>query len=347
MRNHLRLMAVALFLAPTMAPVTASAAPVTLKLAFFGSDRSALYLAGVKPFVNAVNAAANGSVRIEVYFSSELGPVTAEPKLLSDGGADVAFMIPGYTPDVFYDDAVVELPGLFRDARQATLVYTQLAARNAFKSYDKFVVLGTFASEPQSIHSRKPVGSIAALKGLNIRTNNVTEAAALEKLGAKPVLLPINKTAEAISRGTLDGAMAPPAMLFEFGIGRVAGNHYMLRGSAALMLLAMNRQSFDRLSAEAQKVIKQYSGAWAAARYIDTIDSLNASVLEQINSDPKRNLTFPSPSDRKIAQSAYDSVAQEWAGTDADRAKQLELLRAELAKLKSSEMDGRNVDVKR
>lgn len=336
----LRLAALALVLIPA----AAAAEPVKLKLAFFGSDRSALYLAGIKPFVNAVNMAARDFVRIEVYFSSALGQVTEEPQLLKDGIADIAFMIPGYTPKVFYDDAVVELPGLFRDARQATLVYTALVARNAFKSYNDFVVLGTFASEPQSIHSRKPVGSVAALKGLNIRANNATEAAALEKLGAKPVLLPINKTAEAISRGTLDGAMAPPAMLFEFGIGRVAGNHYMLRGSAALMLLAMNRQSFDRLPAEVQTIIKQYSGAWAAEHYIDTIEALNSSGLEQINSDPKRTLGFPSPADRALAQQAYDRVAEEWAGTDTVKIGQIKQLRAELANVRSKELTGANVD---
>lgn len=156
-------------------------------------------------------------------------------------------MIPGYTPKVFYDDTVVELPGVFRNARDATLVYTRLAAQHAFTSYEPFVVLRTLASEPQSIHSRKPIAVVADLKGLNIRANNVAEASALEKLGAIPFLLAINKTSDALSNATLDCAMAPPAMLFEFGIGRVTTNHYMIRGSAALMLLAMNRKTFESL----------------------------------------------------------------------------------------------------
>lgn len=310
----------------------AAAEPITLKLAFFSSDRSALYQAGIKPFVNAVNAASGGNVHIKVAFSSALGPVDKEPQLLRDGVADIAFMIPAYTPSVFYDDAVVELPGLFRDASEATWVYTRLAALKAFKSYDEFVVLGTFASEPQSIHSRKPIATIADITGLKLRANNAPEAAALHRLGAIPILLPINKTANAISDGTLDGALAPPAMLFEFGIGRVSNNHYMIRASAALMLLAMNRQSFERLPADAQKIIRQFSGDWAAGRYIDTIEALNASVTEQLASDPKRKLVIPSPADRAIAQRAFDRVLQEWAGTDANKATQLGLLQAELAK---------------
>lgn len=330
-----------------LSSLAAAAEPIVLKLAFFSSDRSALYQAGIKPFVNAVNSAADGRVRIEVAFSSALGSVVDEPELLRDGKVDIAFMVPGYTPKTFYDDAVVELPGLFRDAREATLVYTRLAANHAFKSYEPFVVLGTFASEPQSVHSRKPVKSIADMKGLKIRANNAAEASALDKLGAQSVLLPINKTAEGISRGMLDAAMVPPAMLFEFGIGRVAGNHFILRGSAALMLLAMNRQSFDRLPTEIQKIVLQHSGMWTAERYIDTIEALNVSVMEQINFDPQRNLVFPYPADRAAAQKAFDAVAREWAGTDAARLQKLNLLRAELASLNSKQPDGSNADVRR
>jgi TRAP-type C4-dicarboxylate transport system substrate-binding protein len=315
-------------------PRIAAAEPIKLKLAFFSSDRSALYQAGVKPFVNAVNLAAKDLVHIDVYFSSTLCKVDEEPKLLLDGTIDIAFMTPGYTPELFYDDAVVELPGLFESAREATIVYTKLATQHIFKSYEKFVVLGTFASEPESIHSRTPIASVTDLKGLKIRANNVAEAAALEKLGAMPVLLAINKTSQALSLGTIDGAMAPPAMLFEFGIGRVTANHYMIRGSAALMLLAMNRETFEKLPAAAQQIILRYSGEWAALHYVATIEALNAAVLEQLKPDPKRKLVFPAPADRAIAQSAFNRVAEEWAGEDVDKAKRLKLLRTELTTLR-------------
>ena len=141
-------------------PAIAAAEPIKLKLAFYSSDRSVLYLAGIKPFVNAVNAAAKDLIHIDVYFSSKLGPVVAYPQLLLNGGADIAFMIPGYTPKVFFDGSVVELPGLFNNAREATLVYTQLATRQVFKSYDKFIVLGAYASEPESVHSRRPIAAL-------------------------------------------------------------------------------------------------------------------------------------------------------------------------------------------
>ena len=66
------------------------------------------------------------------------------------------------------------------------------------------------------------------MQGLTIRVNNPTEASALQQLGAIPVLLAINQTTEALSRGTIDGATLPPSILSEFGVGRVTTHHFMI-----------------------------------------------------------------------------------------------------------------------
>jgi len=327
----LRFFAIAFALLPAMA----AAEPVTLKLAFFSSDRSVLYLAGVRPFVDAVNREAKDLVHIEVHFSSALGPVNVEPQLLLDGAADIAFMIPGYTPDIFFDDAVVELPGLFRSAQEATLVYSRLAAQNVFRSYEPFMVLGAFASEPQSLHSRKPIGSLYDIKGQKVRANNTTEATALAALGAAPNLLAINRTADAIAQGTIDAAMVPPAVLFEFGIGRVTTHHYMLRASSALMLLAMNRKSFERLPPRAQEVIRKYGGEWSAAQFIAGIEAMNAKNLQQIKTDSRRSLVFPSTQDSEVARVAFANVRKDWASRSAANAALLARLETEVAKIRS------------
>src|SRR5882724_2234658 len=57
--------------------------PIQLKLSYFSSDRTMLYLGGVKPFVDAVNAEARGLLDIEVYFSGTLGKSPAQqPQLV-------------------------------------------------------------------------------------------------------------------------------------------------------------------------------------------------------------------------------------------------------------------------
>jgi TRAP-type C4-dicarboxylate transport system substrate-binding protein len=318
-------------------PSMAFAEPIELKLALFSSDRSMTNLAAVKPFVDAVNSEGRGLVQIVLYAGGVLGrEISQQPQMILDGKADIAFVVPGYTPDRFPDNSVVELPGLFRDTREATLVYTRLIALNALKGYEDFVVLGAYVTEPETIHSRLPIASIDDIKGKKIRVNNPSEAATLEKLGAIPVPMPINQVTDAISSGAIDAAAVPRTPLSDFGIKRVATNHYFLGINGAPLALLMNRKKFETLPKPAQEVIRKYSGEWTAARFIETYDRSDNQVAEQLKSDPKRKVIFPSASDLEVAQVAFKSVIAEWAAKSPRYRDILKLTETEIAQLRAT-----------
>jgi TRAP-type C4-dicarboxylate transport system substrate-binding protein len=247
--------------AVALLPAVASADPITLKLAFFSSDRSTTYLAAVKPFVDAVNAEGKGLIEIVLYSGGVLGrDIARQPQVVLDGEADIAFVVPGYSPERFSDNSVVELPGLFHDTREGTEVYTRLIAQNALRGYEDFVVIGAYVTEPATIHSRTSINSIDDLKGKRLRVNNPGEAAALEALGALPIQMEIIRIAAAIGSGTIDGAAVPKTPLNDYGIKRVAINHYLLGTSGSPLALVMNRRAFEALPKPAKDLIRRYSG---------------------------------------------------------------------------------------
>lgn len=318
-------------------PLSAAAEPITLKLAFWTSDRSIIYQATVKPFVDAVNEAAPELVRIKVYFSGKLNPAIAEqPQLIEDGKADIAFVIPGMTRELFPDNAIIEAPGLFRSTREATLIYTRLAAAHALRGYDPFVVIGAYGTEPESFHLRKPIKSIEDLRGLKIRTNNEMEAEAVTRLGAKPVVLAINKTTEAIADGSIDGALVPPPMLFDAGIGRVASTHYLLRTSTAPLALLMSRKTFDALPPAAQAIIAKYSGEWVATRFIEIFSAASNQVIERLQADHRRHVVIPSPSDMATAHAAFAGVVDDLVKASPHNRELLAMVQADLAKIRAA-----------
>ncbi len=318
-------------------PAASAAEPIKLKLSFFSSDRSTTYLLAIKPFVDAVNADSERLIEIEVYFSGALGRLQAQqPQLVDDGVADIAFIVVGQTPGRFEDSAVIELPGLFRDARDATLTYSQLVAANALKGYEDFFVIAAFAADPNSIHSRLPAASLADLKGLKIRANNLIEAVGLERLGMMPIVLALPQTLDAISKGTIDGATLPPSALSDFGVARVATNHYFLLTSAAPLALVMNRKKFDSLPEEAQVLIRKYSGDWMIARYLKGWEALEEQELAKLKSDPRRKVIFPSAEDIDIARLAFQPVIDGWAATSAHNRGLLKMVETELAKIAST-----------
>jgi TRAP-type C4-dicarboxylate transport system substrate-binding protein len=319
-------------------PVFAAATPITLKLSFFTSDQSATYVCAVKPFVDAINRDGADLLHIEVFLSGTLGKTQKElPELVRSGGADIAFVVPGQTPELFPDTAAIELPGLFRDVREATLVYTRLIAGGVLADYKDFVVIGAFGAEPSSIQSRKPLTSLADLKDQRIRSNNAIMSAALAKLGATPVVIAYNETALAIAKGTIDGAAVDIATMLDVGTSRLAGSHYMLPIGTAPLVLLMNRQAFDRLPDEAKAIITRHSGDWAAARFIDANLSFKRTAISLLTDDPRRSFVVPSQADSDAARAAFASVREAWAKESSHHRELLVKVEAELAKLRAGE----------
>jgi len=332
--RHRGLAALLCAAATVSAPLAATAEPITLKLSFFTSDRSHIYQNSIEPFVTAVNNEGGGLINIQVYFSGAISRNQAEqPKLVADGAADIALIVPGRTPERFPDTEVMELPGLFSDQRQASLVYTRLLELGALKGYSDFFVIGGFVASSESIHSRRPIKSVDDLQGLTIRVNNPIEADTIRRLGAKPVLIAINETTEALMQNSIDGATFPPSVLFEFGIGRVTNNHYMIQVGAAPTALVMNRKKFESLPPQAQAIIRKYSGRWLVERSAMGFDKVDKQTTAQLTSDPRRQVVFPAPADLKRADEIFAAAVENWAAASAHNREILSLVKSEITKL--------------
>ena len=331
--NALRLAAVVLALVPALA----RADPVTLKLSYITSDRASPYQCYVKPFVEAVNADGAGIVQIKVYFSGAISPdMTKQARLVLDGAADLAFVVPGTTPQKFPDISVLELPGLFRNEREASLVFARLTAVEALEGYRKFFVVGAFLPSGETIHSRKPIASLADLKGQKIRADNPIVANTLRKLGALPSLLPINRTMTALSQDTLDGVTVALGGLMAFGLGRVADHHYLLSLGGAPLSLVMNREKLASLLPPAQEIIRKYSGVWLSKRGAACFGAKSREIAEKLKADRRRTVVEPSPADLATAQKVFSSVVDAWAAESPRHRELLTLVRAELNKIRSS-----------
>ncbi len=319
-------------------PLAASAEPIALKLAFFTSEKSETFRAGVKPFVDAVNAEGKGLVAIKVYPDGALGKAVAvQPGLVLDGVADIAWVVPGQTPYRFPDNQALELPGLFQNLREGTLVYTRLIAANALRGYRDFFVIGAYTSAPSIIHGRKPITSLAALKGRKIRTNNPMEAEALAGFGAIPTVMPASRLADALAHGSVDAAIMSPAGLFQFGAARAAANHYLLGIGSAPLVVLMNRKKFEGLPAAAQALIRKYSGERAAAIWIESFGAVERRALEKIKADAAHHEVEPSPADRATAQQIYKSLIDAWAAKSAHNRQLLKTIKADIATIRATD----------
>ena len=261
----------------------------------------------VKAFVDAVNADAQGGLTIEAYTGGALGKDSAQQaQLVRDGKADIGLC------GARGDRQPVPGPRGHGAARAFFAICGKPPGSTAGFSnsgivggYDDFFVVVSLATEPEGIHTRVPIASLADLRGKRIRANNPIEASALAMLGMSPVVLPIVKTPEAISRGTIDGAATALGPLTDFGLGRVVTYHYFLRLGASVRSLLMSRKTFMSLPKAGQDVIRKYSGAWLSDRFVDGDEAYNTVLIEQLKADPLRTVIFPSQPDIDVAKEAF------------------------------------------
>jgi TRAP-type C4-dicarboxylate transport system substrate-binding protein len=322
-------------------PIATVAEPIKLKMAYFSSDREPPFVSVLKPFADAVNKEAMGIIEIDPYSGGVLGrSYRQQAQLVLDGIADMAWVNPSLTPDRFPDNDVMEFPGLFRDLKEATLVYMRVVASGALRGYEDFFVIAAVANFPLMIHTRSPIKSLPDLRGKILRVNNVIEGNALKAIGITPLVMPVNEVALAIGRGTIDGATLPPNALFAYGVSRITRFHYAAPLGAAPLAFLMNRKKFESLPKAGQDVIRKYSGGWTAARYVETYDANNIRAMKDLRSDPNRQVITPPQAELDTLQATFETVIETWRKENPQYLELLNLVETEIAKVRSEHRGG-------
>jgi len=336
MKGMSRFAAMALMTAAGSLPLTAAAQPVTLKLSFFTSDKEVNYAKVIKPWVDAVNADARGALKIEPYPNGALGKsLPAQPQLLLDGVADIAWVNPSLVPGRFPDDQVFELPGLLHNVKEGVRLYEAMVKAGNLRGYGDYHVIGTFMNPPYNIFARKPVKSLQDLKGMKVRIVGPIVGQTVKELGMVPVLMPPNEVVEAMGRGTVDAATLVPAAVIDFGVDRVASNDYLLPLGSGPLALLMSRAKFDSIPKAAQDVIRKHSMQPANDLYIAELGPYNDSVIGKFKADAKRRVVVPPTSELDAVKPAYDKVVAAWAAKDPRNAQNLAKARELLAQIRA------------
>ena len=238
------------------------AAAVELKLAHFMSPKHPMDRFIMRPWTKEIAKASGGSLTVKIYPGGALGkgPV-AQFKRAVDGIADITFGLQGFTSKLFPRTGIIELPGVSKDAEIAANrlwdAFPKLAAE-----YKRVKVLAMWTNESQVLMTRKkPVRSIADMKGLKFRVPSKTQSNAIKALGGVPVFMPINRVYNALNTGVIDGVMTGPSTIGSFKFHEVA--KYFTVGlpiGRSPFFLVMNRGVWNNLSAEHKALVEKTTG---------------------------------------------------------------------------------------
>ncbi len=294
----------------------AGAQEVTLRLHQFLPEQSFVPAHILTPWADAIEAGSNGRIKIERYPAMQLGGKPADlVDQLVDGVVDIIWTLPGYTPGRFPRTEVFELPFLVADAEAASAAYWDLA-QTEMKDTDfkDLHLLGAWVHGRGVIHSSRPVLKVEDLAGLKLRAPSRTTTMLLEQLGAIPVGMPVPAVPEALSKGVIDGALLPWEVSASLKVGELVHNHTEFPGKGiyvATFILAMNKDSYDRLPDDLKAVIDAASGAAFSAE---------AGRLQQAEDIPARKaaedlgnaIVTLSPDEAARWEAAAAPVTQSW-----------------------------------
>jgi len=243
----------------------AQAQQVTLSLHQFLPAQANVPKLVLDVWADSVEAASDGRIKIDRYPSMQLGG--RPPELMDqaiDGVADIVWTVVGYTPGRYPSTEVFELPFMMTNARAMSSAYWQMFEKYMRDTEFKDVhILGTWVHGPGMIHVNKEVRTPADMAGLKIRGGSRTVNALLEKMGATPVGMPVPAVPEGLSKGVIDGTTIPWEVTGALKIPELVNNHTEFEGHALYVLtfvLAMNKDRYEGLPADLQKVIDDNSG---------------------------------------------------------------------------------------
>lgn len=238
------------------------AAAVELKLAHFMSPKHPMDRFIMRPWTKEIAKASGGSLTVKIYPGGALGkgPV-AQFKRAVDGIADITFGLQGFTSKLFPRTGIIELPGVSKTAEIAANRLWDAFPKLA-PEYKRVKVLAMWTNESQVLMTRKkPVRSIADMKGLKFRVPSKTQSNAIKALGGVPVFMPINRVYNALNTGVIDGVMTGPSTIGSFKFHEVA--KYFTVGlpiGRSPFFLVMNRGVWNNLSAEHKALVEKTTG---------------------------------------------------------------------------------------
>ncbi|THU04486.1 ABC transporter substrate-binding protein [Lampropedia puyangensis] len=117
-------------------------------------------------------------------------------------------------------------------------------------------MLGAWPFGPQILFCKKPVASLADLKGLKVRTYDQNLAKFMESVGASPVPLSFTEVHQALSLGVVDCAITGPSSANSSGWPEVTTHQYALGVQMAMNGYGISLKRWKELSTEEQQKLQ-------------------------------------------------------------------------------------------
>lgn len=301
--------------------------PVTLRFSHWLPPVHVVSKSGIMPWAASVEKASNGTIKIQIFPAQQLGSAKDHYDMAKDGVADITFLNPGYQAGRFPVIGAGELPFLISDSEAGSEVFHNWYKKYAEKEMPDIKVCNVYLFAPGAIHSKKPIKVPDDMKGVKARAAQATLARIFTQLGGASVQVAVPETREALERGVVDAVTAPwGSMIRPWNLDKPVKYSLDMSFYSGVLLHAMNKAAYDKLSPEQKKVIDAHCTPEWSRKIAAGWNAAEKKGYAEMKAQPQRVTYTPTPAEVKQWSDAMAPVVEQWKksvndrGTDANAA---------------------------
>ncbi|MDR5651682.1 TRAP transporter substrate-binding protein DctP [Ruixingdingia sedimenti] len=298
-----------------LAAGTATAEPVTLKFGHVFPETHYIWQHGGKHFADAVAASGTG-IDFQYFPAGQLGRDYVSA--MESGLADVAILVPSYTPAKLPLTSVAELPVAYKDGCEGTAKLWHIARDGGPLAGAELAPQGmralfvTVLPGYKIVTTGKRVATMADVAGLKLRAAGPAMEQTARAYGATPIQITGPETYDAMQRGTVDGAFFPYHAIPAFGLEPLIKNG--IEGPSigtATVIFAMSQAKWDALTDDQRAAID--NAAMASQAYTCRwLEDEEARVRQEMIDKHGYAPVVLSADDTAAWQARLSSVSDDW-----------------------------------
>ena len=286
--------------------LTGAHAQTVLKVSHFLPPGSNFQKSFLEPWCERIAKDSADKLKCQIYPALQLGGTPAQlADQVKNGVSDIVWTSPSYSTGRFPRTEALELPFTMPpDGVGGSRAMRGFYGKHAREDYEDFKDLTIWSAD---------------FKGVKLRSPSRVAALFLTALGGTPVNMPVAQVTEGVSKGVIDGAMAPWEVLPATKIDEVVKFH--MEGQAnqpgftqTPMALLMNQRKFDSLPADLKAVVEKNSGL-VAAEWL-------GKVWDDGNNDARKSLAARGNKVLTIKNEDLAAIKKQTASVEADWIKQ-------------------------
>jgi TRAP-type C4-dicarboxylate transport system substrate-binding protein len=271
-----------------------------------------------KAWMDKVEKESGGRIKFEAYPAMQLGgtPVQLYDQA-KDGVVDIIWTLPGNTAGRFPRVEVFELPFMMSNAEATSKAYWEYVQTFAADEFKEVQVLALQVHGPGVIHTiDKPVKSVEDMKGVKMRAPTRQVNKLMASLGATPVGMPLPGIPDALSKGTIQGAVIPWEVVPSVKVHELTKFHAEFDPAGGALytttfVMAMNKAKYNSLPADLKKVIDNNSGM-ATSAWLGKVQQMGDIAGRKSASDRNNNIFTVNVAEAQNFRRKSRAIEVEW-----------------------------------